>query len=479
MASSAGLLERTLRRVRRAWPLGDPDKSVWRDALSPELSDDDAELLRRRVDDCLKARGGEVSGRARAAELGEAYLLLDDTGRHRFLKVLATEYAVDDEAVATAVAEHQAAEGDAERHAAQRRLASALVAPRVELLRQFNSLSEGVKFLVDLRADLRRFARQDRDLLPLDNDLHRLLMSWFDIGFLELSRITWDTRASLLEKLILYEAVHAIRSWDDLKHRLEVDRRCYAFFHPNMPNEPLIFVQVALVNGMSDNVQDLLDRAEPYGEADAADAAIFYSISNCQDGLAGVSFGNFLIKRVVQTLARELPNLKTFATLSPIPGFCSWLEARLDEAPDDGDKALLSVAERDQLSSFLTSRGVEPAPIAANNLRALYAEAYWWQDDEVAAVLKPILLRLCSHYLLREKRRERALDRVAHFHLSNGARVERINWLADNSDNGMRQSLGMMVNYQYRLADIEKNHEAYSGQSKIAAASGVRKLQKQ
>ena len=474
MANSSGLLKRTLKRVRRAWPLGDPDKSVWEGTLSPQLSDDDTELLRKRIDACLLAKGGEVSSRARAAELGKTYLQLDDTGRQRFLHVLAVEYDVVAETIDEAIELHRAAEDPATRGKAQKQLTQALVAPRVRLLRQFNGLNEGVKFLVDLRADLKRFVRDDEALVSLDEDLHQLLASWFDIGFLELSRITWDTKASLLEKLIVYEAVHAITSWEDLKNRLEEDRRCYAFFHPNMPNEPLIFVQVALVNGMSGNIQNLLDQKAPVGDADSADCAIFYSISNCQNGLAGVSFGNFLIKRVVDALVRDLPNLKTYATLSPIPGFKAWLDARLAVGRIGGTTPLLTGPETEQLGTLFDDSTLDHAQALAK----LFEDEHWWQDEARAAVLEPILMRLCALYLLREKSGRRTLDRVAHFHLSNGARVERINWLADTSPNGMRQSLGMMVNYQYRVADIEKNHEAYSGQSRMSAASAVNKLLK-
>ena len=226
------------------------------------------------------------------------------------------------------------------------------------MLTQFNALPEGVKFLVDMRAELMTMARRDPVLAGLELDLKALLASWFDIGFLELTRITWDAPAALLEKLIVYEAVHEIRSWTDLKNRLEADRRCFAYFHPRMPEEPLIFVEVALVQGMSDNVQSLLDEARRSAIRSTADTAIFYSISNCQRGLAGISFGDFLIKRVVDSLAAELPHVKTYATLSPIPGFRAWLDQRLIEEGADCSPPTSSKALQQQLPPELAGLGL-------------------------------------------------------------------------------------------------------------------------
>ena len=286
MTDDTGLLDRTLRRFRRAWAFTGKGRGALKDGVAPELPDDDAERLRHQIDACLEARGGEVSARVRAAELGEAYLALAPVGRGRFLKILSREYDCDSNAIDAAIAARTSAHDDARRLQAESDLRAALMPPRVKLLRQFNDLSQGVKFLVDLRAELMALARDDATLAALDEDVRDLLASWFDVGFLDLRRITWDTPAALLEKLIEYEAVHAIRSWDDLKNRLEVDRRCYAFFHPRMPGEPLIFVQVALVNGIANNVQHLLDEGTPPGDPEQADTAIFYSISNCQPGLA-------------------------------------------------------------------------------------------------------------------------------------------------------------------------------------------------
>ena len=252
---------------------------------------------------------------------------------------------------------------------AEAELRQALVAPRVRLLTQFNSLNQGVKFLVDMRSELIEIASEPA-LQALDRDFQSLLVAWFDIGFLDLARITWQTPAALLEKLIEYEAVHQIRSWDDLKNRLDSDRRCYGFFHPRMPDEPLIFVEVALVSGMAGNIQQLLDEYAPAENPRSADTAIFYSISNCQRGLAGVGFGDFLIKRVVDDLARDLPNLKAFATLSPIPDFGLWLEERLVAGDEDllleaEVRALKSIARSDSATGALKALLARPdAPTA-------------------------------------------------------------------------------------------------------------------
>jgi malonyl-CoA decarboxylase len=461
--ATEGLWNRALRRVRRAWPLGSP--TALKDAVSRDLSDDDAARVRRQIDACLEGRGGEVSARARAAELGETYLVLSPDGRRRFLRMLASDYDVDVAAIDDAVQARREAPDTEARRRAEDRLRRLLEAPRVRLLSQFNGLEEGVKFLVDLRAELIPAARTDPELKALDRDVFRLLAYWFDIGFLELRRITWDTSASLLEKLTEYEAVHAIRSWQDLKNRLGDDRRCYAYFHPSMPDEPLIFVEVALVNGIADNVHELLDEDAPVEDPERVDTAIFYSISNCQRGLAGVSFGNFLIKRVVNDLARELPNLKHYSTLSPIPGLRSWLDEVL--ARDGQD---LEPAELESLRALAGTTNMPDAFAQVLNRRGLS------EDDALGKELQPLLMRMAARYLIEARRGEHAHDRVAHFHLSNGARVERLNWAADLSRKGIEQSAGIMVNYLYKLSDIERNHEAYSAEGRIACSAAVRKL---
>ena len=472
--SKIGFLDRTLRNLRNAWQtIAGSAYDAKAASLRPDLPEEDANALRQQMRACLETRGGEVSARARAAALGRAYLALDATGRERFLGVLATDFDVDRAAVDAAIdAIGQAeAEGEGARAKAEQALRQALVAPRVKLLTQFNALPEGVKFLVDMRAELMSLARHDPRLRGLESDLKSLLVHWFDVDFLELRQISWETApAALLEKLIAYEAVHAIRSWHDLKNRLESDRRCYAYFHPRMPDEPLIFVEVALVDGLATDVLALLDESAPVKDPDTADTAIFYSISNAQTGLAGISFGNFLIKRVVDSLSQEFKGLKTFATLSPIPGFRAWLDTRLDE----GEPKLLRGPERKALNGASGRTGG-----AKGSLKALLATPDWVEDKEMAQALKAPLTRLAARYLLHEKRGDiRALDPVAHFHLSNGARMEALNWMGDRSAKGLEQSGGIMINYLYKLNQIDGNHEAYTTDGKIAASSAVKGLSK-
>src|SRR5947208_1039730 len=347
--ASTGVFDRTLANLRSAWrEIAGSARGVLSGAPRPDLPEDDAARLRLQMLSCLDGRGGEVTARARAAELGRTYLALNESGRQRFLRLLAEEFDTDHAVVDDCCALVAAAADLPARAAAERALRTALLPPRVTLLRQFNALPEGVKFLVDRRAELIAMGNGDAALRGLADDLRDLLANWFDIGFLELQRIPWDAPASLLEKLMAYEAVHEIRGWTDLKNRLEADRRCFAFFHPRMPDEPLIFVEVALVSGIAGNIEPLLDEAAPIGDPQAANAAIFYSISNCQRGLAGISFGDFLIKRVADALAIELPRLKIFATLSPVPGFRAWLERQSRAAPG----ALLLPAERTAIEAL-------------------------------------------------------------------------------------------------------------------------------
>ncbi len=396
--------------------------------------------------------------------------MLNAEGRERFLRLLAAEFDVDGATVDAAAARLGEAGSPAGRRAAEDDLRRALQPPRVTLLTQFNALPEGVKFLVDMRAELLRLRGADTALDALEADLKRLLASWFDVGFLELRRITWDASAVLLEKLIAYEAVHAIRGWEDLKNRLDSDRRCFAFFHPSMPEEPLIFVEVALVDGLADNIHHLLDQEAPVGDAGDANTAIFYSISNAQQGLAGISFGGFLIKRVADHLAAEFKGLKTFATLSPMPGFMGWLAARAAAAKEgEGEAGLLTKGDLKALAGL-----AQPVEDLAG-LAGLLAGEDWHGDGEMAPALKAPVMRLGAHYLMRERRAgKRALDPVAHFHLSNGARMERLNWLADTSPKGLAESGGMMVNYEYRLGEIEANHEVYTADHRISASTQMR-----
>lgn len=441
---------RTVVGVLRAWQ---GIENIARHAISreitPSLDKEDIKHLRAQMKLCLDSKGGEVTARAHTADLGRTYLSLNEDGRLKFLKLLADEFSLDEKKLLEVTESYAKAKSFEEKFALQNELRLALTSPRSTILRQFTALPDGFKFLINLRADLLPLVGKGLDLRGVEQDLKNILTSWFDIALLDMQEISWNSPAALLEKLIEYEAVHRVASWDDLKNRLDADRRVFAFFHNKMPLEPLIFVHVALVSGMSDNIQVLLDEKCPVTEADKADTAIFYSISNAQKGLTGISFGNFLIKRVVSVLSDEMKNIKNFATLSPIPNFRSWLDPLIAK----GKSELFSSAELELLKQLDTP---------------------WYKDKKLATALKPVLLRLAAHYLLHEKKGGKPLDPVTNFHISNGARLERINWLADISPKGMKQSAGLMVNYNYKLSEIDENHEEFMTHGKIAAGKQVK-----
>jgi malonyl-CoA decarboxylase len=454
VVSETGLFDRALKRVTL----------LWRDMASSVSGPAADASWEGRMRACLEARGGEISARNRAAGLAQSYQVAPQTERLAFFQALAS-FDSDVGAVEAAMAQVSAAQDVAARGAAKAQLRQALEPPRVKLLTQFTSIPDGMKFLVDMRADLLSTMGKDPMMKALEHDLRALLSSWFDIGFLELRRIDWQSPAALLEKLVGYEAVHKIRTWRDLKNRLDSDRRCYAFFHPRMPEEPLIFVEVALVQGLSGSVQKLLDEKAPVQDPRTADTAIFYSINNCQRGLDGISFGNSLIKRVVTLLSAELRNLKTYSTLSPIPGFRRWLEE------NKADRALFTEEENRILSE------ASGTPDGLGALGALLAARRPWSLPWVAKA-EPVLTRLCARYLVLEtgKGGRRARDPVGHFHLSNGARIERVNWRGDTSEKGVKESLGFMVNYLYDPAKIEDYHEAYIGEGSRSATTALRRL---
>jgi malonyl-CoA decarboxylase len=327
-----------------------------------------------------------------------------------------------------------------------------------------NMAAGGTATLVGIRREILAQIKQNPTLRPLDTDLLHLFASWFNRGFLELRRIDWDTSAVVLEKLITYEAVHEIDGWQDLRRRLLPDRRCFAFFHQALPNDPLIFVEVALTAGLASSIQPLLAPPdEPTGAPPkGADTAIFYSISNCQEGLRGVSFGNFLIKQVVEELKAELPQLKRFSTLSPVPGFRAWLNSAFDaEKPPFTEEEFASLG-----APAATQREVFEAALSGN----------WWQDFSRAKMLRVPLLRLAATYLLRGTNGGTRIDPVARFHLGNGARLERINWLGNNAPRGIQESFGIMVNYLYDPDSIAANHETFVKTGKVVRSPEVELL---
>lgn len=454
-----GIVARGLKKVR---------KMLAEHAPAGKVTERQLGQIRDQLNECATGLGGEVSARQRAARLADIYLNLGDEGRAAFLRIVATEFGPDPKAVEKAHAQYQAAIGSDAQWAAESALRAAMRSARLRILTQFNAIPQGVKFLVDLRADLLRFLEQDPALRSLDRELEARLGAWFDVGFLELHRISWNSPALLLEKLIEYEAVHEIRSWSDLKNRLDSDRRCYAFFHPRMPMEPLIFVEVALVDQLADNVQALLDEHAPVFDAERAKTAIFYSISNTQTGLRGVSFGNFLLKRVVDDLKRDFPRLTTFATLSPIPTLRRWV----DKNPDLWAQVFTAdMVER--VARMVGSKG--PVVQSAEDIRKLLADDTWASHPRLARALQPGLTRLAARYFLNAKSGERPYDPVSRFHLGNGARIERINYLADTSPNGLKQSFGLMVNYLYDPDAIETNVEAFSRDGVVATSGVVRR----
>ena len=403
--------------------------------------------------DLLLSRRGEASGVALARALLAAFDAAGSEDRLAFLRTLADRFGPDPAAVEAALADLRREGAGIE---AVEALHAAAEPRRQELVRRLNLAPGGTAALVRMRAELLKHLRSHPELRRVDADFAHLFGSWFNRGFLVLRHIDWTTPANILEKIIRYEAVHAIGTWDDLRNRLEpTDRRCYGFFHPQLVDEPLIFVEVALTRAIPDSVAPLLDLDRTPIEAAAATTAVFYSISNTQRGLAGVSFGNFLIKQVVEELKAELPNVQTFVTLSPVPGFAGWL-ARERANPDS---AVLDPATREALLPLETPG--------------------WHFDPGVAEAVRAALIPLAGHYFLDARDDAgRPVDPVARFHLGNGARLERLNFLGDTSANGLRQSHGLMVNYLYALDEIEKNHEALAEKGIIAASVAVREARR-
>jgi malonyl-CoA decarboxylase len=396
--------------------------------------------------EALLSGRGEASGTALATEALGRYLRLDSAGRLAVFEAFAEKFGPDrdrlSEAAKAWLADPSRADAGDLHYFSEAR--------RQELFRRLNRAPGGTEALVRMRADLLDFMPDHKALDPVDRDLVHLLGSWFNRGFLVLRRIDWSSPAIVLEKIIHYEAVHEIRDWADLRRRIDPsDRRCYGFFHPALSDEPLVFVEVALTEAIPAAIGPLLAEDRPAVALDRARTAVFYSISNCQRGLAGVNFGNFLIKQVVEDLRRELPKLENFVTLSPAPGFAKWLRRDEDLAIADERRALLEALD----------------------------EADWAQETQIAESLRRLIEPLAAQYFLKAKRPDgKPLDPVARFHLRNGARLERINWLGDLSLKGLRESAGVMVNYLYDLDDIEKNHEAFANHGEVVASSAVKKL---
>jgi malonyl-CoA decarboxylase len=395
---------------------------------------------------------GEASAIALAHQILATYRDLSRGSRLQFFERLLREFMPDSVRLNQAIATYQR-EPNANTLAA---LEAAAESPRLELFRLLNMGPGGTASIVSMREDLRGMLAEHPHLRSVDGDLLHLLRSWFNRGFLRIERISWKTPAFILEKLIEYESVHEIRGWDDLRRRLADDRRCFAFFHPALPDEPLIFVEVALVRGLASSIQKVLSAKVPDNDFEfKPDAAIFYSINNCQPGLSGVSFGNFLIKQVTDSLAEEIPSLKYYATLSPVPGFRAWLNEEL-AAPRSA--IAFSEAERICLSQL--------------------DDLSWDEKDSTVQQLKPLVMYLGAYYLLNARRGDEPRDDVARFHLRNGARLEQINWLGDRSEKGLRESAGLLVNYLYDRKSVARNHEVYVNDNEIVHSSAIEQLVK-
>ncbi|MGA7489839.1 MAG: malonyl-CoA decarboxylase [Xanthobacteraceae bacterium] len=405
--------------------------------------------LAQLCEDLLSGRG-EASGVALAREILSRYGELKIGPRIAFFEALARRFGPDRVRLSAAATAWQSSPSDvtaADLHRASE-------PRRLELFRRLNLAPGGTAALVRMREQLLDAMDHRDDLAVIDDDFLHLFTSWFNRGFLVLRSIDWSTPASLLEKIIRYEAVHAIRDWNDLRARIDSpDRRCYAFFHPALIDEPLIFVEVALTRGIPAAIDPILSAKRERIEPERATTAVFYSISNCQRGLAGVSFGHFLIKQVVEEVCRQIPRLATFVTLSPAPNFAEWLKR------ERATEASVAIGEEDRAA-----------------LAALDGPD-WWRDEAVAETVREPLLRAAAFYYLRARTpRGVPRDSVARFHLGNGARLERLNFMGDISERALRQSHGLMVNYLYDLEDIERNHEAYAQQHAIVAASAITRL---
>ena len=419
-------------------------KALFRDSAGESI-----EVLSR----ALMSGRGEASGVAIARQLLNQLKKASGEERLAFYHFLAKDLQPDPTDVSDAARNYLESPTDK----ALRRLQKASYSPRLEFFRRLYLAPGATAEIVALRADLVRHIKSDEGLAAVDSDLERLLGSWFNRGFLVLRRIDWQTPAAILEKIIQYEAVHEIRGWDDLRRRLDPkDRRCFAFFHPALVDEPLIFVEVALMRETPDAISTVLDGRSSDDDAPPT-TAVFYSISNCQEGLKGVSFGNFLLKQVVEDLARDVSTLRTFVTLSPAPSFARWV----DRAVASGSDVPISAEDRKALARLRDPRWVEEAA----------------KDAPGTEELRSALMGLAAHYyLMARSSDDRPVDQVARFHLGNGARLERLNWLGDISEKGLREAHGLMVNYRYDLSEIERNHEAYADEGTVSASRAVRSL---
>jgi malonyl-CoA decarboxylase len=404
----------------------------------------------------LLSQRGEASQTALAQEIINTYAAMDGVQRVRFYEILCREFSPDSTALRKAATNYL--EDPDERNLSL--LSAAAEPPRQELIRRINTAPGGTETLVAIRKHLLDLPAKSPNLSALDADLRHLFRSWFNRGFLSLKRITWQTSALILEKLIQYESVHEINGWPDLRRRLQSDRRCFAFFHPALADEPIIFVEVALANELTGDLERLLDVGAPVLTPDKVNTAIFYSINNCLDGLRGIPFGNFLIKQVVVELATELPNIKNFCTLSPLPRFSHALSDR--QNTEGFTSRRLSALLADYAPS-LTEAAKQRDPVEAFD--SLLERPVANRD-----ALRAPLRRLAFAYLTKMRKDGKVYDQVASFHLSNGARLEEINAFGNLRPYGLKASFGTTINYRYVPEELEENHERFvtGGQIRIS-----------
>lgn len=408
---------------------------------------------------------GEASNIALAREILQRWQQMDDGQRLGFLQVLASKFDPDPTAVSEAAAAYRPNDPSS-----LQQLMEAIEPPRQELMRRLNMAPGGTATLVDIRAFLLKVLPDQPQLQGVDADFRHLLASWFNRGFLHLTRIDWNSPAAILEKLIRYEAVHPMSGWEDLRRRLGSDRRCFAFFHPALPTDPLIFVEVALTREISNRIAPLIDPQAPEQDPQEADCAVFYSINNALSGLRGVSFGNFLLKQVVSELTDELPNIKTFVTLSPIPRMRDGLLRQLKEGGDIAERLNRIVARHEQWLETVPGREEWPQVLD---------QMLTQRPEELPDELQQLLSDLALFYLTQLKRGGSAFDPVAHFHLSNGARLERINPLANTGERGLAESWGCMVNYRYLGDELVANHESYACDGQITLSRNLDRRRRQ
>ncbi|NDA33548.1 MAG: malonyl-CoA decarboxylase [Betaproteobacteria bacterium] len=435
------------------------------EAMSPRLLRRSFQALQAVIDPSIS----EIEGGKRAQQLALIYSASTRERKLDFWRLMAEQFGTDKAKAELERLRYEAAQGSSEELAAEVRYRRATVSPRRRLLQRFANFPHGLQFLIEMRAELQPLLKSERQLAALDLELEYMLGTWCDISFLELRAINWDSPASLIERLIKYEAVHDIRSWSDVKKRLESDRRCYGFFHPRMPGIPLIFIEVALMNAVPSAITPVIDEDRSLQDQKSASVAVFYSISNTQAGLRGIPFGDSLIKRVVEELTIDFPRLKTFVTLSPIPGYRQWLSRQLDDQwPLIDEKAIkafdatlpIGSSSKDAFIS-LSDALIRPNP----------------DSPKQADAIKTIHLQLAARYLSQLDQHNEPVDPVARFHLGNGARIERLNWLADPSPKGLKQSYGLMINYLYDLKRLDRARSGLA-KGKIAMSPEVESLLK-